>query len=81
MSYYVAGLKELEVSGSTAIECLHDLAARHPPIRAQLFDSSDQPRPGLRVVIIRDRPETCTDLDATLADDEILSLLPPVAGG
>ena len=61
----VGGERQVEASGDTVRELLHDLSDRYPALGAQILDDGD----------------TLDGLDTAVAAGQTLILLPAMAGG
>lgn len=71
----------VEVAGATVGACLAELVARHPPMKATLFDDDGGLRPFINLYLgdrdIRDR----NGLDTRVDEGAELMIVPGLAGG
>ncbi len=62
-------------------DLLVQLAAQHPAARSHLVTESNQPRPSL-LIVVNDAAVSSRDAAATsLQPNDVVTLLPPIAGG
>lgn len=67
--------------GSRLSDVLIQLAARHSVARSHLLTDTGQPRPSL-LIIINEAAVSARDAATTeLRSNDVLTLLPPIAGG
>jgi len=68
----------VEVEGTSARECLDNLARENPGIKEVIFDKNGV----MKVIILRNGivlPQNC--LDNEVSDKDIITILAPMAGG
>jgi len=78
---YLNGLTEVPVSGTTVEQALESLLTKFPPLRPHLTNSSGQLRPFVNLFLGEDNIKDLKGLDTPLGPDDILLLVPSVAGG
>lgn len=74
------GEREVEVSGATVGELMHDLAARLPALSERIYDG-EQIRPFVNVYVDGEDVRTRGGLDTPVRDGATVILLPAMAGG
>jgi molybdopterin synthase sulfur carrier subunit len=74
------GAREVEASGSTVRELMHDLESRVPALAARLFDG-DEIQPFVNVYVDGEDVRTRGGLDAPVREQSTVILLPAMAGG
>jgi MoaD family protein len=72
-----AGIKEASVSGATLGAAVNELVKRIPTLEGYLFENG-QIRP---YVIITLNGHPTTDMDMPVADEDVIAVFPPIAGG
>jgi molybdopterin converting factor small subunit len=75
------GQANVPVSGQTVREALADLVRQHPAVQTKLFDESGQLRRFLNVFVNEEDIRYLEELDTPLTGNEVVVLLPAVAGG
>jgi molybdopterin synthase sulfur carrier subunit len=75
---YTAGAKEVDASGTTLDEVLHDLDARYPGLRFRMVDEQGRLRPHMRIFVNRTIER---DLGLTVADGDEVVLMQALSGG
>jgi len=78
---YINGLTEVPVSGTTVEQALQSLLTQFPSLRPHLTNSSGQLRPFVNLFLGEDNIKDLKGLDTRLGPDDILLLVPSVAGG
>lgn len=76
----LAGETQLRLAGETVGAVLEMLCARHPPLRAAIFDGAAL-RPHVRVIVNGRDSELLQGLSTPLTDDDQVAIFPPIAGG
>ena len=74
------GRTRVAVEGATVAAVLADLVARHPAIRAKLYDG-DKLRHYINILVNDEDVRYLDDLDTVVADGAVVALIPAVAGG
>jgi len=80
----VIGSREMELSlpeGESMGGLLERLCKTHPSLRVKIFDAAGNLRPYVLVLRNGRNIDSLQRLDTLLADRDIVSLFPPVAGG
>ena len=77
----MGGETSLEVSGSTIGEVLTDVTTRFPDVKGQLLNDDGTLHRFLNVYVNDDDVRYLGGVDAPVADDDEITLLPAVAGG
>jgi sulfur-carrier protein len=77
----VGGEKQLEASGATVGEVLHDLAASHPATQSQLFSAEGELNRYVNVYLNDEDVRVLDGLDTGVLDADTLVILPAMAGG
>jgi MoaD family protein len=77
----VGGLSTESAEGATIGDVLKDLAARHPGVREQLFNSDGTLHRFLNVYVNDDDVRYIGGLAAPVSAGDEITLLPAVAGG
>jgi molybdopterin synthase sulfur carrier subunit len=75
---YTAGAKEVDASGTTLDEVLHDLDARYPGLRFRMVDEQGRLRPHMRIFVNRTIER---DLGLAVADGDEVVLMQALSGG
>lgn len=75
------GRKSLTATGSNLGEALIDLEARHPGFRNRLVNDDGRLRKYINVYINDDNVRFGSALESPLADGDVVSIIPAVAGG
>ena len=78
---YVDGAKTVEAQGSTVREVLTDLDRRHPGIAGQLFTEDGSLHRFVNVYLNDEDVRFLGSLDAKVGDEDVIAILPAVAGG
>jgi molybdopterin synthase sulfur carrier subunit len=75
---YTAGAKEVDASGTTLDEVLHDLDAKYPGLRFRMVDEQGRLRPHMRIFVNRTIER---DLGLAVADGDEVVLMQALSGG
>jgi molybdopterin synthase sulfur carrier subunit len=75
---YTAGRAEVEATGRTLDEVLHDLDRQFPGLRFRVIDERDRVRPFIVLFLGGERHE---DLATAVRDDQELYILGALSGG
>ena len=78
---YTNGQTEVPVSGTTVEQAIQSLMTQFPPLRPHLTNSAGQLRPFVNLFLGEDNIKDLKGLDTPLGLDDILRLVPSVAGG
>ena len=73
----LAGTKELFVTGSTVGAVLNVLVEQNPPLEGVILEAG-QVRPH---VVITVNGHNAIDLDASVIEQDVIAIFPPIAGG
>jgi MoaD family protein len=73
----LAGTKELPITGATVAAVVNELVRQHPPVGVAVLENGE-----LRQhIVVTLNGQTITDLETRVAEQDILAIFPPVAGG
>ena len=75
------GAAEVAVEGSTLAEVLKALDAVHPGFRDRLFDESGKLRRFVNVFVADEDVRFLSGLETPVAEGQMVSIVPAVAGG
>jgi len=78
---YIDGQTEVPVSGITVGQAVQSLMTQFPALRPHLTNSSGQLRPFVNLFLGEDNIKDLKGLETALGPDDILRLVPSVAGG
>ena len=78
---YVNGQAEVPVSGATVGEAVESLLAQFPAMRLHLTDRQGGLRPFVNLFLGAQNVKDLQGLDTPLRPDDILNLVPSIAGG
>jgi molybdopterin converting factor small subunit len=78
---YVNGLTEVPVSGANVGEAMESLLARFPAMRPHLTDHEGKLRPFVNLFLAAQNIKDLQGLDTPLGPEDILNLVPSIAGG
>ncbi len=78
---YTGGVNEVTAEGSTLAEVLESLEANHPGIRARVLDDTGALRRFVNIYVGDEDVRFSGGLDAPVADNAKISIIPAVAGG
>jgi adenylyltransferase/sulfurtransferase len=78
---YINGQTEVPVSGTTVEQAIQSLMTQFPVLRPHLTNSAGQLRPFVNLFLGEDNIKDLKGLDTPLEPDDILLLVPSVAGG
>ena len=78
---YTSGEKQVEGAGATVGDLFVDLDARHPGLRGGLVDEAGSLRRFVNVYVNDEDVRFLGATGATLADGDVVTILPAVAGG
>ena len=73
----LAGTKELPITGATVEAVVNELAQQHPPVGAVMLENGEL----RRHIIVTLNGHHITDLATLVAEQDIIAIFPPVAGG
>ena len=77
----VGGEKQVQASGASVGEVLHELASSHPATESQLFSPDGQLNRYVNVYLNDEDVRVLGGLDTAVADADTLVILPAMAGG
>ena len=75
------GAKEVDADGDTVGEVLRALAEQHPPTEAQIFADGGELNRYVNVYLNDEDVRVLGGLDTAVGDDDVLVILPAMAGG
>jgi sulfur-carrier protein len=75
------GAAEVDVEGATVSEVLKQLEAAHPGFAARLYDDQGQLRRFVNVFVADEDIRFQKGLDTPVAEGQVVSIVPAVAGG
>lgn len=78
---YTAGAAEVDLEAATVAEAIAKLAARHEGIAERLLDEAGRPRAFVNLYVGTNDVRTLQGLATPLADGDVVSIVPAVAGG
>jgi len=78
---YTNGQAEVLVQGATAIAALEDMLSQYPAFRPHLCKDDGSLRAFVNLFLDRSNIRDLQGLDTPLAPDDILTLVPSIAGG
>jgi adenylyltransferase/sulfurtransferase len=78
---YINGQTEVPVSGTTVEQAIQSLMTQFPVLRPHLTNRAGQLRPFVNLFLGQDNIKDLKGLDTPLEPDDILLLVPSVAGG
>lgn len=73
----LAGTKELSIAGSTLGAVLNELVEQHPALDGVVLENG-QIRPH---VVITINGHNAVDLNASVTEQDVVAIFPPIAGG
>jgi molybdopterin converting factor small subunit len=77
----VGGERSVAAQGRTLRELILDLDRRHPGFAGQLLEPSGQQRSFVNIYVNDDDVRYLSGLDTPVAEGDVVSILPAVAGG
>lgn len=75
------GASEVSLEGDTVVEVLRNLEAAHPGFSERLFDETGALRRFVNVFVADEDIRFMDGVDTKVADGQVLSIVPAVAGG
>jgi sulfur-carrier protein len=78
---YVAGQAEVLVEGETVGSAMDDLMKHFPAFKTQLYKQDGSLRAFVNLYIGKENIKTLKGLDTPLSADDIVKLVPSIAGG
>jgi sulfur-carrier protein len=75
------GAAEVDVEGATVAEVLKQLEADHPGFAARLYDEKGELRRFVNVFVADEDIRFLQGLDTPVAEGQVVSIVPAVAGG
>jgi molybdopterin synthase sulfur carrier subunit len=78
---HTEGEGSVQANGSTVGEVFTELVEAHPGLKGQLIDESGSLHKFVNVYVDDDDIRYLDQLDTKLADGDVISILPAVAGG
>jgi molybdopterin synthase sulfur carrier subunit len=77
----VGGERVVAAEGSTLRELILNVDSRHPGFAGQLLEGSGEQRPFVNIYVNDEDVRYLQGLDTRVAEGDIVSILPAVAGG
>jgi molybdopterin converting factor small subunit len=77
----VGGERSVSAEGSTLRELITNVDARHPGFGAQLLEPNGQQRTFVNIYVNDEDVRYLQGLDTPVAEGDVISILPAVAGG
>lgn len=81
MRPYVNGQTEVRVSGQTVAEAMRSLVTQFPAMQSHLYNERGELRPFVNLFIGATNIRDLQGLETVVAPDEIILLIPSIAGG
>ncbi|MGZ4688407.1 MAG: ubiquitin-like small modifier protein 1 [Acidimicrobiia bacterium] len=78
---HTEGVASLQANGATVGEVFSEVVSAHPGLKGQLIDDSGSLHKFVNVYVNDDDIRYLDQLDTKLADGDVVSILPAVAGG
>jgi molybdopterin converting factor small subunit len=78
---YAGGSRQVEVSGPTVGDALTDLAGRHPQLRRHLYAETGDLRGFVNVYLNQENVKDLEGTRTSVADGDLLTIVPSIAGG
>lgn len=78
---YTQGLLEVPVKGGTITEAMHSLVDQYPTLRPHLYNSQGNLRPFVHLFLNDQNIQELHGMDTPLRENDVLRLVPSVAGG
>ncbi|MFZ5911073.1 MAG: MoaD/ThiS family protein [Chloroflexota bacterium] len=79
--YYTAGQTEVPVRGADVGAAMRDLVAQFPALEPHLYNGDGQLRAFVNLFVGQDNIRDLQGLDTPLGEDDLLRLIPSIAGG
>jgi sulfur-carrier protein len=77
----VGGERSVAASGSTLRELIRDVDTRHPGFASQLLETSGEQRSFVNIYVNDEDVRYLEGLETPVAEGDVISILPAVAGG
>lgn len=77
----VGGERSVAAQGPTLRALIHNVDQLHPGFAGQLLETSGQQRPFVNIYVNDEDVRYLNGLETPVADDDVISILPAVAGG
>ena len=77
----LVGAKSVEASGRTVAELLNNLEAKYPGFKSQISDQNGSLHRFVNIYLNDEDIRYLNALDTQLADGDVISILPALAGG
>lgn len=79
---YVEGQKSIITTGSTLKEVIHDLVTKYPSASEHVLDQEGRLRGFIKIYLEKDNSLINVDhMDATINDNDCLTIIASIAGG
>lgn len=79
--YYVNGQTEFEFPGNTVTEVLENVFSAYPTLRKQLFDTKGEKKRHINIFINKVSIKELESLDSSVAEKDVITILPNISGG
>lgn len=78
---FAGGLSEITAEGADVGAVMSAIGAEHPELAERVMKADGQPREFVNIYLGSDNVRTLEGMNTGVADGDILSILPAVAGG
>ena len=78
---YADDKSELELNGQTVSEVLDALLEQHPELTDHFYDESGEPRRFINIILGENHIKDLQGLDTPLNEEDVLRIIPNIAGG
>jgi len=81
LRYYTDGQAEVSVSGSNVAAAMRNLVEQYPTLEQHLYNGKGEMRAFVNLFLGADNIKDLQGLETPLSEDDILRLIPSIAGG
>ncbi len=81
LRYYTAGQSEVRVRGADVGAAMRDLVTQFPALQPHLYNGDGQLRAFVNLFVGEDNIKDLQGLETPLGENDILRLIPSIAGG
>jgi MoaD family protein len=81
LKYYLDNQTEVPLAGETVGEVLRQLSGQYPQIQSHIFDKNGKMRRHINIFVNADNIRDLQGLGTTVAENDIVKILPSVTGG
>ena len=78
---YTGGLDAVTIPGATVRDVIQTLGSQYEGIASRILDEDGQPRPFVNVFLDERNLQTAEDLEASVQEGSVVTIMPAVAGG